>query len=52
MVPKVLRPLVSDWIPKGFVISFKLETDHHLLVPKAQEALKNYKHSVGFAKNI
>jgi phosphopantothenate---cysteine ligase (ATP) len=46
LVPKILRPLVKDWIPEGFVVSFKLETDSSLLVPKSEDALKNYGHKV------
>jgi len=46
LVPKILRPLVKDWIPEGFVVSFKLETDISLLVPKSEDALKNYGHKV------
>lgn len=46
LVPKILRPLVKDWVPKGFVVSFKLETDASLLVPKSEDALKNYGHKV------
>ncbi|KAK2155292.1 hypothetical protein LSH36_243g01045 [Paralvinella palmiformis] len=46
LVPKMLRPLVSSWVPNAFVTSFKLETDPLLLVPKAKQALKTYKHQV------
>lgn len=48
LVPKMLVPLVSDWVPKAFVVSFKLETDADLLLPKARNALKMYKHKVMF----
>ncbi|XP_077428810.1 phosphopantothenate--cysteine ligase [Vanacampus margaritifer] len=44
MVPKILSPLVKDWAPQAFVISFKLETDAAILLDKAQEALNTYKH--------
>lgn len=46
LVPKILKPLVSLWVPKAFVISFKLETDETLLIPKARGALENYNHNV------
>ncbi|KAJ3135745.1 hypothetical protein HK100_002435 [Physocladia obscura] len=43
-VPKVLSPLVKEWAPRAYVVSFKLETDPSILVQKAQGALKNYGH--------
>lgn len=46
IVPKLLEPLVSLWVPQAFVISFKLETDEHILVSKARGALEKYKHNV------
>jgi phosphopantothenate---cysteine ligase (ATP) len=49
LVPKILSPLVKDWVPEGFVVSFKLETDDSLLVPKSQAALKNYGHKVEYS---
>lgn len=44
LVPKMLVPLVSQWVPKAFIISFKLETDETILVDKAKGALRKYKH--------
>ncbi|KAK3512648.1 hypothetical protein QTP70_020895, partial [Hemibagrus guttatus] len=44
MVPKILKPLVKDWAPKAFVISFKLETDPSILLERARSALDTYKH--------
>ncbi|XP_076863526.1 phosphopantothenate--cysteine ligase isoform X1 [Brachyhypopomus gauderio] len=44
MVPKMLSPLVKDWAPKAFVISFKLETDPSILLERARGALATYKH--------
>ncbi|MBN3277177.1 PPCS ligase, partial [Polyodon spathula] len=44
MVPKMLSPLVKDWAPKAFVISFKLETDPSILVGRARRALDMYRH--------
>ncbi|XP_069804114.1 phosphopantothenate--cysteine ligase [Dendropsophus ebraccatus] len=46
MVPKMLSPLVKDWAPKAFVVSFKLETDTEILIKKARYALANYRHHV------
>jgi len=45
-VPKVLKPMVEDWTPEGFIVSFKLETDPKLLLPKAHAALERYGHQV------
>ncbi|KAG0749514.1 hypothetical protein G6F57_000983 [Rhizopus arrhizus] len=45
-VPKFLKPLVSNWAAKGLIVSFKLETDANLLVPKARKALTRYGHQV------
>ncbi|KAL9936373.1 hypothetical protein V8E36_004441 [Tilletia maclaganii] len=45
-VPKVLKPMVQDWVPEGFIVSFKLETDPSLLIPKARGALERYGHQV------
>ncbi|XP_048879236.1 phosphopantothenate--cysteine ligase isoform X3 [Brienomyrus brachyistius] len=44
MVPKMLSPLVKDWAPKAFVISFKLETDPGILLERARRALDTYHH--------
>lgn len=44
MVPKMLRPLVKDWAPQAFVISFKLETDPTILLERARRALDTYNH--------
>ncbi|CAI9547826.1 unnamed protein product [Staurois parvus] len=46
MVPKMLSPLVKDWAPKAFVISFKLETDPEILIERARKALETYRHQV------
>ncbi|ORE07833.1 DFP-domain-containing protein [Rhizopus microsporus var. microsporus] len=45
-VPKFLKPLVSNWAAKGLIVSFKLETEASLLVPKARQALTRYGHQV------
>ncbi|TRY91490.1 hypothetical protein DNTS_029470 [Danionella cerebrum] len=44
MVPKMLSPLVKDWAPQAFIVSFKLETNPSILLEKAQHALETYKH--------
>ncbi|TBU34304.1 phosphopantothenate-cysteine ligase [Dichomitus squalens] len=45
-VPKILKPLVAEWTREGYIVSFKLETDEDLLVPKARQALARYGHQV------
>ena len=49
LVPKMLTPLVRHWVPKAFVISFKLETDPNLLRAKARKALETYGHRLVIA---
>lgn len=51
LVPKLLAPLVSLWVPHAFVVSFKLETDENILITKARDALKKYKHKVCVGKD-
>ncbi|XP_066248649.1 phosphopantothenate--cysteine ligase [Euwallacea similis] len=46
LVPKLLAPLVSLWVPLAFVVSFKLETDENILITKSREALNKYKHKL------
>ncbi|XP_054428046.1 phosphopantothenate--cysteine ligase isoform X2 [Pteronotus mesoamericanus] len=46
MVPKMLSPLVKDWAPKAFIISFKLETNPSILIDRARNALEVYRHQV------
>ncbi|NXO01529.1 PPCS ligase, partial [Rhinopomastus cyanomelas] len=46
MVPKMLSPLVKEWAPEAFVISFKLETDPVILIQKSRQALEKYRHQV------
>lgn len=45
-VPKVLGTLVDAWAPSAYVVSFKLETDDCLLVPKAKRSLSKYGHQL------
>ncbi|KYO30031.1 phosphopantothenate--cysteine ligase [Alligator mississippiensis] len=49
MVPKMLSPLVKEWAPEAFVISFKLETDPDILIDKSRKALEKYRHQVVIA---
>lgn len=51
-VPKVLKPMVQQWAPEGFVVSFKLETDTLLLLPKAAAALHRYGHQIVIANDL
>ncbi|XP_076455635.1 phosphopantothenate--cysteine ligase-like [Babylonia areolata] len=46
LVPKMLKPLVKDWLPDAFVVSFKLETDKAILIQKARKSLEQYQHKV------
>ena len=46
LVPKMLRPLVSQWASNCFVVSFKLETDPDILISKSRAALVKYGHSL------
>lgn len=52
LVPKVLKPLVVLWVPRAFVISFKLETNESILLDKARGALDNYKHHWVIANDL
>ncbi|PPQ81403.1 hypothetical protein CVT26_007676 [Gymnopilus dilepis] len=51
-VPKILKPLVSEWTPGGYIVSFKLETDPQLLIPKARQALERYGHQVVIGNDL
>ena len=42
----MLRPLVSQWAKKCFVVSFKLETDPEILTQKSITALEKYGHDL------
>eukprot|EP00871_Galdieria_phlegrea_P001341 jgi/Galph1/2207/GphlegSOOS_G903.1 len=41
-VPKCLGTLRNVWAPQSFLVSFKLETDNHILLNKAQTAVDEY----------
>ncbi|KAI9228466.1 MAG: phosphopantothenate-cysteine ligase [Piptocephalis tieghemiana] len=45
-VPKFLSILVHSWASSSFIVSFKLETDPEMLLPKAHQALSRYGHQV------
>ncbi|KAJ3262088.1 hypothetical protein HK103_003931 [Boothiomyces macroporosus] len=45
-VPKIIKPLVKEWAPSAFTVSFKLETDSTLLVSKSKSALEKYGHQI------
>eukprot|EP01138_Halocafeteria_seosinensis_P007797 gb/GECG01007967.1/.p1 GENE.gb/GECG01007967.1/~~gb/GECG01007967.1/.p1 ORF type:complete len:421 (+),score=48.52 gb/GECG01007967.1/:1-1263(+) len=45
-VPKVLLRFKSDWAPRGYLVSFKLETDPELLLDKARKAKAKYRPDV------
>lgn len=49
LVPKILKPLVSSWVPQAYVVSFKLETDEGLLIAKSRESLVKYNHKLVIA---
>ncbi|KIJ61875.1 hypothetical protein HYDPIDRAFT_30944 [Hydnomerulius pinastri MD-312] len=51
-VPKILKPMVAEWAPGGYVVSFKLETDQTLLIPKARQALERYGHQVVIGNDL
>ncbi|KAF8068774.1 phosphopantothenate-cysteine ligase [Lyophyllum atratum] len=52
-VPKILKPMVTEWTRgEGFIVSFKLETDGDLLVPKARAALERYGHQVVIGNDL
>uniref|UniRef100_A0A5S6QD36 DNA/pantothenate metabolism flavoprotein C-terminal domain-containing protein n=1 Tax=Trichuris muris TaxID=70415 RepID=A0A5S6QD36_TRIMR len=46
LVPKILGALVTEIVRDAFVVSFKLETDPSLLIPKCKDALKKYSHQL------
>ncbi|KAJ6582959.1 DNA/pantothenate metabolism flavoprotein [Mycena vulgaris] len=51
-VPKVLKPMVEEWTRDGYIVSFKLETDERLLIPKARAALERYGHQVVIGNDL
>lgn len=51
-VPKVLNTMVEKWAKEAFIVSFKLETDPELLIPKAKGALERYGHQIVIANDL
>ncbi|EPQ52096.1 DFP-domain-containing protein [Gloeophyllum trabeum ATCC 11539] len=51
-VPKILKPMVDEWTREGFIVSFKLETDPQLLLPKCRQALERYGHQVVIGNDL
>lgn len=51
-VPKVLANLVRDWVPQAYVVSFKLETDDSLIIPKAEKSLERYGHQLVIGNDL
>ncbi|PFH50632.1 hypothetical protein AMATHDRAFT_75518 [Amanita thiersii Skay4041] len=51
-VPKILKPMVDEWTKDGFIVSFKLETDLGLLLPKSRAALERYGHQVVIGNDL
>ncbi|WFC97813.1 phosphopantothenate--cysteine ligase (ATP) [Malassezia yamatoensis] len=51
-VPKVLANLVHDWTPESYVVSFKLETDQQLIIPKAEISLDRYGHQLVIGNDL
>ncbi|GAA6062642.1 hypothetical protein JCM10212_003454 [Sporobolomyces blumeae] len=51
-VPKVLKTMVDEWSNDGFIISFKLETDRTLIIPKARAALERYGHQIVIGNSL
>lgn len=42
--PKLLGKLKSNWCTNAFIVSFKLETNHDILINKCKQSLDRYKH--------
>ncbi|MBW0477221.1 hypothetical protein O181_016936 [Austropuccinia psidii MF-1] len=51
-VPKVLKDVTNEWSNQAFIVSFKLETDSKLLIPKAKAALERYGHHLVIANEL
>jgi phosphopantothenate-cysteine ligase len=51
-VPKILKPMVDEWTREGYIVSFKLETDPELLIPKACAALERYGHQIVIGNDL
>ncbi|KAF5368969.1 hypothetical protein D9758_003005 [Tetrapyrgos nigripes] len=51
-VPKILKPMVDEWTRNGYIVSFKLETDQALLIPKARASIERYGHQVVIGNDL
>ncbi|THH13356.1 hypothetical protein EW146_g6852 [Bondarzewia mesenterica] len=51
-VPKILKPMVDEWTPDGFIVSFKLETDPRLLLDKSRVSLERYGHQIVIGNDL
>ena len=51
-VPKIIKPLVDEWADRGYIVSFKLETNEELLMPKSKVALQRYGHQLVIANQL
>lgn len=45
-VPKMIRHIRTDCCPDAFVVTFKLETEETLVLPKAEESLRKHGHQL------
>lgn len=52
VAPKVIEKVVNCFVPKAFIVSFKLETDESKLLPKAKAALSKYGHQLVIANML
>ncbi|CAL2036988.1 unnamed protein product [Caenorhabditis brenneri] len=52
VAPKVIEKVVNSFVPKAFIVSFKLETDESKLIPKAKAALSKYGHQLVIANML
>jgi phosphopantothenate---cysteine ligase (ATP) len=48
-VPKLIKFIKTKICPDAFIVSFKLETDHELVIKKAKESLKKYQHDLAIS---
>jgi len=51
-VPKTLGILRDEWAPEGYFVSFKLETDHDILISKAKQAIEKYRMNIVVANEL
>lgn len=51
-VPKLIKTLKTTICPEAFIVSFKLETDESLLIPKSRESLLKNQHNLVVANRL